>query len=566
MFAGKIEEEMIFPFPSPSEDEGEMLRLILENLKKFASDHIDSAQIDSNSEIPEDVMMGLKEMGIFGLQVPESYGGLGLSQYAYGRVFEEVGRIDSSVATTLGAHMSIGMKALLLFGTDAQKEEFLPKLVTGEMLAGFALTEPGSGSDAYSIKTRAEKNSDGSYSLSGNKIWITNGGIADFFTVFAKTETDSKDGKKDQISAFIVTRDMEGFSSGKPEHKMGIRGSNTTELAFNQVRVPAENMLGEKGKGFKIAMEVLNSGRLGLATACVGSSKGVLAQATRQATERKQFGQSISNFGLIQEKLGRMALDTFVTESVAYLTCGLVDAGVPDFSLESAMSKIDGSRSIWSTANHAVQVAGGNGYMQEYPYERWLRDARINLIFEGTNEILTLFIALSGIKGVGERLKIVGKALNDPIKSLGVLYDFFVTQKIQRSLYGDKLNKAHPELKREAGLFEEDVQEFAEVVEKALRKHRKNIMTAQFALGRLTEIALDLYRMVSVISRATNALTEKGPEHSVVELSAARACCEEAHRRIGRNFRLMDRNSDDHLKTLSEKSIEKTDYPGALFL
>lgn len=564
LFAGRIHEEMVFPFPALKKEEEEILKLLLDNLRKFASREIDPVKIDRERKIPDRVLAGLKEMGLFGLQVPEKLGGLGLGQLAYGYVCEEIGAIDASLATTLGAHSSIGIKALLLFGTEDQKNRYLPKLASGEMIAAFALTEPGAGSDAYSIKTRAVKQADGSYVLNGNKIWITNGGIADFFTVFAKEEMEVKGEKKDQVSAFIVTRDMKGFSSGKNEHKLGIRGSVTTELAFTDIRVPKENVLGEPGRGFKMAMEVLNAGRLGLGAGCVGGCKKLLALAAEHANQRHQFGKPIASFGLIQEKLGRMMMETYVAESITYLTCGMVDAGVPDFSIESAVCKITGSETIWFAANGALQIAGGIGFMEEYPYERYLRDTRINMIFEGTNEILRLFIALSGMKNVGEYLQIVGQALNDPIKSFGVLYDYFISKPVQRSLQGEKVSLAHPELKRETAMFESDVEEFEGAVEKAIRKHRKKIWEKQFAQKRISEIAMDLFRMIAVISRATKAIEVKGVEKAQDELTIARAFCVHAHGRIVKNLRGMDRNIDELLKSAAAQAGESRGYPLSL--
>lgn len=564
LFLGILQEDMVFPFPEPKEEK-ETLSIILENLRKFAKDQIDPKKIDQEGKISKELLLALGELGIFGLLIPEKFGGLGLSQFAYARVFEEMGAIDGSLATTLGAHMSIGLKGLLLYGTEDQKQRYLPKLASGKCLAAFALTEPGAGSDAYSIQTRAVLQSDGSYLLNGSKIWITNGGIADFFTVFAKTEIESKGEKKDKVTAFIVTRDMTGFSSGKEEHKLGIRGSSTTEISFVNVKVPPENVLGEPGKGFKMAMEILNSGRLGLATGSVGGAKKLLRLAVSHATQRKQFGKAIAEFGLIQEKLGQMMIDIYATESAAYLTCGLVDQGVPDYSIESAICKVAGSEMLWQVANEATQIAGGASYMREYPYEQMLRDSRINMIFEGTNEILRCFVALSGMKGIGENLKLVGKALNDPIKSLGVLYDYFVTQKITRSLYGDQFTKAHPELKRETSMIEEHVQELLLTVEKAIRKHQKHIWEKQFVQKRIAEVAIDLYRMIAVVSRVTKVIEEKGKEKAESDIAIARTFCVQASRRIGRNFRDMDRNVDEYLKDLAKRACQGGGYTSDLF-
>jgi acyl-CoA dehydrogenase family protein 9 len=333
--------------------------------------------------------------------IPQEHGGIGLSSTSYARVVQEVAGYDASLAVTLGAHQSIGLKGILLFGTDEQKSRYLPKLASGEQAAAFALTEPSAGSDAAAIQTRAEPLPDGSgYLLNGSKIWITNGGFADVFTVFART-SPIEGAQKPKITAFIVERAM-GVKSGPPEHKLGIRGSSTTEVFFEDVKVPNKNVLGEPGRGFKVAVEVLNSGRLGLAAGAIGGCKRLIKMAVERATERKAFGRSIAEFGLIKDKIAVMMAETFAIESMTYLTAGLVDGKVSDYSLESAICKVYASETLWRVVNETLQIAAGIGYMTEYPYERSLRDSRINLIFEGTNEILRCFVAHAGIQGPGK--------------------------------------------------------------------------------------------------------------------------------------------------------------------
>ena len=254
--------------------------------------------------------------------IPEEHGGLGFGSKAYSRALQEVANYDASVAVTIGAHSSIGMRGLLLFGTEEQRERYYPKLASGEMIAAFCLTEPGSGSDAASIKTTAVRDGD-HYVLNGDKIWITNGGIADFFTVFAKTG-DPKERKN--LTAFIVTRDMPGVTSGPHEDKMGIRASSTTTVSFDNVRVPAENLLGEEGKGFKVAMNILNSGRTGLGGGSRRRHEANDRARAKQANERVQFGKPIAEFGLIKQKVGQMVVDCYATEAIVTMVAGLIDA------------------------------------------------------------------------------------------------------------------------------------------------------------------------------------------------------------------------------------------------
>ena len=289
---GEIEEEIVVPYPEPKASEKETLAAVFQSLKSMlgARDR-DFRAWDRAGEMPKSFVDELKEAGLFSLVVPEAHGGLGLGSTAYSRVIQELGRYDASVALTVGAHSSIGMRGLLLFGTDEQRARFLPKLASGELIAAFCLTEPGAGSDAAGIKTTAVRDGD-DWVLNGEKLWITNGGIADFFTVFAKTSLDGRG----HITAFIVTRDMKGVSTGPHEDKMGIRASSTTTVVLEDVRVPAANVLGEVGKGFKVAMKILNAGRTGLGGGSVGGMKRLIELSIDQARERVQFGQPIASY------------------------------------------------------------------------------------------------------------------------------------------------------------------------------------------------------------------------------------------------------------------------------
>ncbi|MFQ5603305.1 MAG: acyl-CoA dehydrogenase family protein [bacterium] len=558
LFAGSIEQRLIFPFPKIDEEEASNLKLILDSIRQFAKDHIDSAAIDRQEEIPKEVIEGLAELGLFGMSIPEEYGGYGFSATAYNRVFEEISGLDASLAVTLGGHQSIGLKALLLHGSEEQKKKYLPKLASGEWLAAFALTEPGAGSDAAGIQSTAILDAaDGHYTLNGNKIWITNGGLADFFTVFAKTPVGETGEKK--ITAFIVTRDMEGFSSGKEEEKLGIHGSSTTEINFDNVKVPVENVIGPVGKGFKVAMEVLNSGRLGLAAGSVGGMKKLIAMSVDYAKNRKQFNTAIADFEMIQDKISSMVVETFAVESMVYLTTGLIDRGDVDYSVESAICKLYASEALWRTVNEAMQIAGGLGYSKEYPYERALRDSRINLIFEGTNEVLRLFVALAGMQEHGEYLKRVGKALQNPLNELGVLTDYAI-HRIKDRVSTERLSEVHEALSEEAGKFEEYAKELHLSVEKVLARYRKEIIHQEFILHRLADMSMELFAMAAVISRVDALLKEKGPDKTGRELTIARTFCEQAWRKIRRNARQIDNNIDPWRKEIAVSTYETNGY------
>ncbi|HLN48772.1 MAG TPA: acyl-CoA dehydrogenase family protein, partial [Steroidobacteraceae bacterium] len=313
--AGRIVEEDLFPYPRLRDKDREVLGMMLEAIDQFLTPkHRDFNQWDREAAQPAEFIQGLRDLGLFGLIIAEEHGGLGLSNAGYARVLSQSSSHDSSVSLTIGAHSSIGMKGILLFGTAEQRARYLPKLASGEMIAAFCLTESGSGSDAASIRTHAEKNPDGTWTLNGEKIWITNGGIADLYTVFARTASGA--GK---ISAFLVEARWPGVSHGPHEDKMGIRASSTTTVSFADVRVPPENVLDAEGKGFKVAMSILNNGRTGLGGGAVGGMKALIGLAAEQAQARRQFGQPVGDFELIREKISQMTLECFAAESVVWM-------------------------------------------------------------------------------------------------------------------------------------------------------------------------------------------------------------------------------------------------------
>ena len=356
---GEIHEDVVFPYPIPRGEEAEKVRGLIEGFRAYAAEHIDSREIDETGTISDQVYRDLGELGLMGLYVDEEYGGQGLSQTGYARVFEAIGQVDGSLTIGMGVHQSIGLKGIHLFGTDEQKARFLPDLASGRKLAGFALTEPEAGSDAYNIQTRAVQQSDGSWVLNGEKRWIGNGCRGDVLTVFARAEVDGKDSH----IALILEKGMKGFDqSGAALRDDGPAGATTcARVRFNDVRVPPENVLGEPGEGFHIAMQVLNNGRIGLGTGAVGLAKRLLDLAIEHVTTRRQFGKTLSEFDMVEEKIGWMVSYLFGLESMAYLTTGLIDAGIEDYSVESAIAKISGTEFVWYQANRALQLAGGAG-------------------------------------------------------------------------------------------------------------------------------------------------------------------------------------------------------------
>jgi acyl-CoA dehydrogenase family protein 9 len=561
---GSIEEELIFPYPELAGEQRETLREVLGSIEPLLGPHAqDFRKWDHAGEMPASFIEELRQFGLFGLVIPEEHGGLGFGSASYSRTLQEIARHDASVAVTIGAHSSIGMRGLLLFGTDAQKERYYQELASGKRIAAFCLTEPGSGSDAASIRTHAE-HKDGKWILNGEKLWITNGGIAQFFTVFAKTEGEGRG----RMTAFLVTPEMGGITIGPHEDKMGIRASSTTTVSFDNTEVPEDHVLGEQGAGFKVAMAILNNGRTGLGGGSVGAMKQLISLAAQHARDRKQFGKAIAEYGLIKQKLGQMMIDCYAAESVVNLVAHMIDAKNQDYAVEAAISKVFASEALWRTADEALQVAGGLGFMRELPYERVLRDCRINRIFEGTNEVLRLFIALTAMSDVAGQLKELGSSFkgvfNDPIKGFGVLSGYALKQ---AGLYTGfkrekgKFTRVHPELQPVAVLFEEAGTELAQAADRILRKHGREIIGKQFASRRLADIMIDLFVFAAVLSRVSTQLQQKPAAELTKELAIVRAFAGQASRRIQANFDRIDDNDDELIKALSDHAVEQEGYP-----
>lgn len=560
LFLGSVLTENIFPYPKIKEEESELISMIIDTVDKFMENKSEIfRQYDNDASQPSEYIDTLKQLGLFGLIVPEEHSGIGLSNRGYSRALQQVGRYDASTALTIGAHSSIGMRGLVLFGNDDQKKEYLEKLATGEMIAAFCLTESGSGSDAASIKTTATKNEDGTWTLNGEKIWITNGPFAEFFTVFAKTDGDS--GK---LSAFIVEKSFDGVSTGHKEDKMGIRASATSTVVFTDVKVPAKNLLGEEGKGFKIAMSILNSGRTGLGGGSVGAMKNCIKLATEQSTNRKQFGKKISDFQLIKNKITQMSVDCFAAESLVNIVGALIDEGSEDYSIEAAISKVYSTEALWRVSNEALQIAGGNGFMKEFPYERIVRDSRINMIFEGTNEILRLYIALSGYKTAGNYLKEIGKAganaFNDPIKGFGVLGSYIAKKFTQTTGINADDIPVDDNLKEYADIFSDYTLAFSKIVEDILKEHKKEVIGKQLISKRVADIAIDLLTGYSVLSRVDSIIKEKGASNAKAEITICKIFTQAAKRRMNQNLRRIENNEDSDVDYLADFIIANDGY------
>jgi acyl-CoA dehydrogenase family protein 9 len=461
----------------------------------------------------------------------------------------------------MGVHQSIGMKGIVLFGTEEQKERFLPDLAAGRKLAAFALTEPEAGSDAHDLRSRAVSQPDGSWRLNGEKRFIGNGSKGSVIVTFARAEV----GGRDRHIALILEKGMEGFEVGERFDTMGLQGNDLRHLYFRDVRVPAENVLGEPGEGFKIAMHVLNNGRLSLGTGSVGGAKAVLDLAIEHVKERRQFGRRLADFELVQDKIGWMVSYLFGLESMAYLTTGLVDAKVPDYSIESAICKVSASEFTWYQANRALQLAGGEGYLRDRPYEKILRDLRIFPIFEGANDVLRAFIALAGLEPLGDELKGLKEVgIADPLGSLGVLFDY-VGGRIQREVRPDRVTHAHPELESLAAPITGQVKRLRELSESLLRRHGREVVERQFQLKRLADAVADIYAQIAVLSRVTSIYEEQGIEPSGQERYIAETFCTRAARRVQASLDRIESNDDERSSAIAKLAYKRGEYGYAFF-
>lgn len=372
-------------------EEQNMLR---DMVRDFANNELKpaAADIDENERIPDEIISQIQELGLLGVAFPEEYGGSGFGEVGYCIVQEEIGRACLSTATMIGAHVSIGTNSIYIAGSEEIRQKFVTPLASGEKIGAFALTEEGAGSDAFDLSTRAELDGD-EWVINGEKLWITNGPFADIFSVFART--------KRGISAFVVEKGTPGFTPGAPEKKMGIKGSKTSSLTFDNVRVPKENLIGSEGRGFLTAMKTLDAGRLGLGAACLGACKELLEMSVAYSKQRKQFSEPIANFQAVQFMIAEMATLIYQVESLVYRTAVLYDKKEM-LSRQSAMVKLVSSEALDKCVDYAMQIHGGMGYSRELPIERFYRDARINRIFEGTSEIQKMVIARDIIKRGGK--------------------------------------------------------------------------------------------------------------------------------------------------------------------
>jgi acyl-CoA dehydrogenase family protein 9 len=551
IFAGVVLDSLLFPYPrrldERNADEARTVRRLIKSLREMESDLIDSAKFDEEETIPENVIRAFAEAGMLGLTIPKKYGGLELSSSAYARVFETLSAIDASLAVLVGVHCGLGSKAIVLHGNDEQKERYLPPLARGDFLAAYALTEPDVGSDAQNIKTTATLSKDGSHwRLNGRKIWIGNGHRAGVIATFAQAFVQRRGETVQRMTAFLIRPDMPGFKVVGTVHKLGIRGSTQAELSYEALEVPVDHLLGAVGRGFGVAVHVLNAGRLTLAAGCTGGTKRTLNQMASYAEQRVQFGHPLADFEITQRKLSRIASEIYASDSMLGILASLVDRGDNDFSLEAACAKVFASEMVWRAADEMVQLAGGRGYVKPYPYERILRDSRINRIFEGANEVLRLFIALNGVQAPAEALKEVGSALRRPLRNLGLLSGYATSRVKLRLGQTSTLDiELHDRLRKHKEYFEQHVAELGSATDRLIIRHREQIVDSQLMLERLADMAIDLFATASVIARTQSLIDERGIETCEREIALCDLFCIEAGRRFRANRGMLDSREEE---------------------
>jgi len=542
IFAGAIHDDLLFPYPKSLDrsnpGEAALIRRLAGELDRMhKSGLIDPAKIDEEETVGDDVIAEFGRVGMLGLTIPRKYGGLELSHTGYARIFEHLSTIDASLAVMVGVHCGLGSKAIVLYGTDEQKERYLPMLARGETLAAYALTEPEIGSDAQNIRTTAELSADGArWVLNGHKIWIGNAHRAGVIATFAQTPVERRGEIVPRLTAFIIRPDMPGFRVLGTVQKLGIRGSTQAELLYENLEIPADHVLGTVGRGFTVAVNVLNDGRLTLAAGCTGAAKRVLGEMATYAEKRVQFGHPLAHFEITQRKMSQLAANVYACDAMLGVLAALADDPGGEFSLEAACTKVFSSDLIWSATDEMVQIAGGRGFVKPYPYERNLRDARINRIFEGANEVLRLFIALNGVQGPAESLKEVGTALRRPLRHLGLLSGFAASRVRSRLGAGATLDAhLHPRLGKHKSYFEKHVAELKDVTQRAIMRHRSAIVDRQLVLERLANMAIELVATACVMSRTQSLIDERGVEACERELELCDLFCVESGRRFRSN-------------------------------
>jgi alkylation response protein AidB-like acyl-CoA dehydrogenase len=513
------------------EDFTEQHQMIAQTTEEFAVNEIlpQAEKIEHKDfSVTRELIKKAGDLGLAGVEIPEAYGGLDMDKVTAAVIADHIAKY-AGFATSWGGHSGIGTLPIVYFGTEEQKQKYLPRLAAGEIVGAYALSEASSGSDALNCRTRAQLSPDGKhYLLNGEKMWITNGGFADLFTVFAKIDGD-------KFTAFLVEKTFPGFSVGGEEHKMGIRGSSTCPIILNDCKVPVENLLGEIGKGHVIAFNILNIGRFKLGAMCVGGARVSLENAVAYAKQRKAFGKVIGDFGLVREKIANMATLIYVGESLVYRTVGMMDAllsevdksgadaakdtrkAIEEYAVECSIIKVWGSEMVDYVVDETVQIYGGYGFVEEYPAERAYRDARINRIFEGTNEInrliITGFLLKRAMSGQLPLMAAIKKLMDE------ILSGPSSAEEIEGALADERKLVANA---KKLGLFAAGA---------ATQKYMQAIQDQQEVMGAIADMTIEIYAMETAVLRAQKIMEQKG-EAAAFAIAMARVYLSQAFERV----------------------------------
>ena len=560
LFQGHFVADWVMPYPRiPAEQQAE-LDGTLKELRQFLDEHLDAVEIDRKADIPRSVIDGLGRVGVLGMTAPKEYGGRGFSQIANCKILEEIGRRCASTSVFVNAHHSIGIRALLLFGTHEQNQRWLPKLSTGEQLGAFALTEKEAGSDAANVQMQARPNEDGShFVLNGEKRYITNAAIADVLTVMARTPVPGSD--KTSVTAFLVTPDMPGFEMLEARMpKMGIRGTATGRFALRDVKVPKENILGPPGKGLKVALTVLDFGRTTFGACCTGAAKTCLRLAIEHANTRKQFNKTLGSFHLVQKKIARIAADAYAMEAMTTITAALIDRGLEDYMLETAMLKVFTTERLWECINDVFQIYGGSAYFVDLPLERMMRDARINQIGEGANEVLTSFIALVGMRGPGMEFKEIYDTMVKPTRERGFAKAWTAGKhRLGATVRVPEIPVRSAELRSFANQLGRLIWRFNVAVNRALITYREPILDMQLLQERIANAAMDLFASTCVLSRYDDELqyAQRNGSSSSPDQLAADLFLRQSFRRIRQFLAGLTDNEDKSVLATANSVLTK---------